>query len=523
MEIKEQKEKAKKQNNQEKKENKKVTKIVEDKVKNISKEEVAVEKINTETKEEIKNSKEVVKENKSEIKKEKNNKKLNKRTIIALSICVAIIVGIIIAIFVNQNSNPVDKIEKQLLKYYENYVSTEDETSYDQGTINKIDEQISKWSHEYEFVTMLKERTSLLLETWYTDFNIEYKNVEELEKLYERMDGTLSSLDNNLNGFNTMFDYSEYRNFSNYLDDMYDSKKAYFSAKEYEVKEDTYNAYLNYKKVMIDDVYYSQVQEWIKKYEKTQTEEFQKKVNSMVDIKEGMTKREILDSYIKQLDYIKDNSTINSIDISETNEYKKSLDESKKNVVIYSKEVALELSKEYNYDGAIEVIDNAKSNFRSDESEYTELKKLMDEYESKKPDKLASVRGGESSYYIGSSTTIKKINDVKYNGEIHFSFSGETEYMEFRLDKKYTKLKATIVRGPNWENYFDCVIVIYGDGKEIYRSSKIERNNEIDANLEVNVKDINDLRIEFVTTDKWPTSYTKFYYLYLAEPMLYKE
>ena len=151
------------------------------------------------------------------------------------------------------------------------------------------------------------------------------------------------------------------------------------------------------------------------------------------------------------------------------------------------------------------------------------LTAFFEQIEKKKPDKLASVRGGESSYYIGSSTAIKKINDVKYNGEIHFSFSGQTEYMEFRLDKKYTKLKATIVRGPNWENYFDCVVVIYGDGKELYRSSKIERNNEIDSNLEVNVKDINDLRIEFVTTDKWPTSYTKFYYLYLAEPMLYKE
>ena len=95
--------------------------------------------------------------------------------------------------------------------------------------------------------------------------------------------------------------------------------------------------------------------------------------------------------------------------------------------------------------------------------------------------------------------------------------------MEFKLDKKYTKLRATLVRGSGWENYFDCVVVIYGDGKELYRSGKIERDNEIDANIEVDVKDVYDLRIEFVTTDKWPNSYRKFYYFYLAEPMLYKE
>ena len=74
--------------------------------------------------------------------------------------------------------------------------------------------------------------------------------------------------------------------------------------------------------------------------------------------------------------------------------------------------------------------------------------------------------------------------------------------------------------GPDWRGDLDGVIVIYGDDKELYRSSTITKDNEFNAEININIENVDDLKIEFITTDK--TSCSENFYLYLVEPYLYK-
>ena len=103
-------------------------------------------------------------------------------------------------------------------------------------------------------------------------------------------------------------------------------------------------------------------------------------------------------------------------------------------------------------------------------------------------------------------------------GNLHHD--GETVSRVYRLNNEYKTLKAMIVRGPDWDSDFNGEIVIYGDDKELYRSGKITKTGELKSEINIDVTDVDDLKIEFVTESE-PDGWANFY-IYLVEPYLYK-
>ena len=179
----------------------------------------------------------------------------------------------------------------------------------------------------------------------------------------------------------------------------------------------------------------------------------------------------------------------------------------------------MEKEEVLDYNGCMDIIENNSDIFVKDSKEEKELEDLKKKYQDILPDNLVNkyLVGYKNSY---ASTYGGKINDTTYDNYIYFEFDGENAYRTYRLNKVYKKLITKIVVGPDWRGDLDGVIVIYGDDKELYRSSTITKDNEFNAEININIENVDDLKIEFITTDK--TSFSENFYLYLVEPYLYK-
>ena len=168
----------------------------------------------------------------------------------------------------------------------------------------------------------------------------------------------------------------------------------------------------------------------------------------------------------------------------------------------------------------MDMIDTSMEALEYNSDEYNELKELKDSYENKMPDSLVSKYLVSQSSGTNDSSYLITINDTEYDSYISFRFDGETLSRVYRLNNEYKTFRATIVRGPDWDADFKGEIVIYGDDKELYRSGEITKTNEIDLEINIDVTDVDDLKIEFVTESE-PEGWSNFY-IYLVEPYLYK-
>ena len=168
----------------------------------------------------------------------------------------------------------------------------------------------------------------------------------------------------------------------------------------------------------------------------------------------------------------------------------------------------------------MDMIDNSLDVLDYDSDEYNELEELKDSYEEKLPDSLTSKYLVSSSSGTNDSSYRITINDQEYDSYVSFSFKGETVSRVYRLNNEYKTFKATIVRGPDWDSDFSGEIVIYGDDKELYRSKEITKTGELNSEISIDVTDIDDLKIEFVTENE-PDGWANFY-ICLVEPYLYK-
>ena len=282
-------------------------------------------------------------------------------------------------------------------------------------------------------------------------------------------------------------------------------------------RNDKYNYY---KEVIESDTYYEEAEKFLNDYLKDEISDLQTKVKELTNFNEDTKTEEKLNAYIEVIEYLEENQYKNKIDLSTNKEYLALYQDATSKIVEYTKSYAEELNTNLKTNDIMDMIDNSLDVLDYDSDEYNELEELKDSYEEKLPDSLTSKYLVSSSSGTNDSSYRITINDQEYDSYVSFSFKGETVSRVYRLNNEYKTFKATIVRGPDWDSDFSGEIVIYGDDKELYRSKEITKTGELNSEISIDVTDVDDLRIEFVTESE-PDGWANFY-IYLVEPYLYK-
>ncbi|MBR1416277.1 MAG: zinc-ribbon domain-containing protein [Bacilli bacterium] len=437
-------------------------------------------------------------------------KKISKTKIfILLVIVILIISGAIFGwIFFN---NPSNIVKNSLNNYYKS--STKED-------LKGIENYLISNKNNQDNLKKVKDISNETINQWVNDFNKEYDNNEMLDDSLKKIKSLLLGVYDYLDGIEYVLDYDSYYSFLDRVYKLYDSKKSYLKGMENKDSDEA-TAYTYFKSVIEDDCYYKNVQDFINYYLKDEIENFKKGAEEYTSKIDNNTKiNDAIKAYIDKIKYIKDNGNDGNIDFSNTEEYKKLYNETLKSILDKIKEYTKVVDESLEYNKLIDIIDNVIEYFDSNTNEYSKLKEIRTNYKDKLPDSLLNRYLIDYSYWgSGSSKFESTILDKKYSHHIYFTFRGENVSRTYKLNKEYKKLKTTIIRSNNWEKSFIGEIKIYGDNKEIYSSGKISKNSELNGVIDVDVSNVDELKIEFVTNSK--PSQSGSFYIYLVEPYLY--
>ena len=442
--------------------------------------------------------------------KEKVNK-TPKKVKIGIGIAIIIIIATIITLAILLN-NPVKRVEDYLTSYYNNY--TED---YGNEELVKIGDILKNNKDKESTLESISNQIQKTINNWVKNFNKSYKNEEALREEYTKLKGILDEINRYFNGLEYVLTYEDYYSYYEEIYELYSSKSNYFSAID---ASDDYDRYRYYNQVIESDSYYDEAREFVNSYLSEEIDSLKKGAEELTNLKEGATTEELLNAYISQLEYLEENKYQNNIDLSITEDYQNLYNNAVSKIVEYTKAYAEELEENLETNNVMDMIDTSMEALEHNSDEYNELKELKDSYENKMPDSLVSKYLVSQSSGTNDSSYLITINDTEYDSYISFRFDGETLSRVYRLNNEYKTFRATIVRGPDWDADFKGEIVIYGDDKELYRSGEITKTNEIDLEINIDVTDVDDLKIEFVTESE-PEGWSNFY-IYLVEPYLYK-
>ena len=404
------------------------------------------------------------------------------------------------------------KVENYLASYYNNYTE-----NYGNEELVKIGDILKANKDKKDTLESISSQINKTINNWVKNFNKSYKDEEELDKEYQKVSGILDEIENYFNGLEYVLTYEDYYNYYKEIHDLNTSKENYFKAVE---ASDDYDKYNYYKEVIESDTYYEEAEKFLNDYLKDEIFDLQTKVKELTNFNEDTKTEEKLNAYIEVIEYLEENQYKNKIDLSTNKEYLALYQDATSKIVEYTKSYAEELNTNLKTNDIMDMIDNSLDVLDYDSDEYNELEELKDSYEEKLPDSLTSKYIVSSSSGTNDSSYRITINDQEYDSYVSFSFKGETVSRVYRLNNEYKTFKATIVRGPDWDSDFSGEIVIYGDDKELYRSGEITKTGELNSEISIDVTDVDDLRIEFVTESE-PDGWANFY-IYLVEPYLYK-
>ena len=404
------------------------------------------------------------------------------------------------------------KVENYLASYYNNYTE-----NYGNEELVKIGDILKANKDKKDTLESISSQINKTINNWVKNFNKSYKDEEELNKEYQKVSGILDEIENYFNGLEYVLTYEDYYNYYKEIHDLNTSKENYFKAVE---ASDDYDKYNYYKEVIESDTYYEEAEKFLNDYLKDEISDLQTKVKELTNFNEDTKTEEKLNAYIEVIEYLEENQYKNKIDLSTNKEYLALYQDTTSKIVEYTESYAEELNTNLKTNDIMDMIDNSLDVLDYDSDEYNELEKLKDSYEEKLPDSLTSKYLVSSSSGTNDSSYRITINDQEYDSYVSFSFKGETVSRVYRLNNEYKTFKATIVRGPDWDSDFSGEIVIYGDDKELYRSKEITKTGELNSEISIDVTDIDDLKIEFVTESE-PDGWANFY-IYLVEPYLYK-
>lgn len=451
------------------------------------------------------------KENKTIKSVQEKVKKIPKKVKIGIIIGILLIIAAIIALIILL-SNPIKKVEDYLTSYYNNYTE-----GYGNEELVKIGEILKNNKDNEEQLKSISKQISNTINNWVKNFNKSYKNEEVLTEEYQKLKGILDEIYSYFNGLEYVLTYEDYYTYYEEMYDLYSSKTNYLKAIE---SSDADDQYYYYNRVIENDSYYEEAQEFVNNYLKEELDELKSGAEELTNLGENATTEDMLNAYISQLEYIEDNRYKNSIDLSVTEDYQTLYDNAASKIVEYTKLLAEELEANLETNEVMGMIDTSMEALEYNSDEYKELQELKTSYEEKQPDSLTSKYLVSSTRGTNDSSYRITISGEEYDSYVSFSFIGETVNRVYRLNNEYKTFKATIVRGENWDSDFTGEIVIYGDGEELYRSGEITKTNELKSEINIDVSDVDDLRIEFVTESE-PDGWSSFY-IYLVEPYLYK-
>lgn len=426
------------------------------------------------------------------------------KIIMGIVLIIVIIALIILSILLN---NPIKKIEDGLEKYYNKY--NEVNNNHALKDIGKV---LKSNKNNSEVLNNIKKTTKKQITKWVKNFNTNYKNIEEIKKAYDKTNGAINDLYNTYSG---LININEYNELKNELDTIYYSKQAYINGLENETKKENYYAYYYYQKVNKEDSYYNKASKFINTYLSEENKKLQEEANKFIKL-DGASNKDILECYIKQLEYIEKNKKKNNIDLSITEDYKKIYNESTKKIFEYTN-LLLEEVNEKEYEEKIKILEYSMDKIKDIENDsYKKLKELKKKYENMKPINLIELN--TESYSNGTSYSIfsKSINNIEYKNYISFKFK-DKQYRTYNLNKEYKNFLAEIVMDNKTDKNLKGYIVIYGNDKELYKSEILNVNEKFNSKININVTNIKDLRIEFVSltkTDKDDNIYLVMPYLY---------
>lgn len=436
---------------------------------------------------------------------------LSKKTKVIMGVVLIIVIVALIALGILLH-NPVKRVEDCLESYYQNYSENSDSKE-----LEKIGDILKSNKNNGDVLEDIQTAVHNLTDKWVKNFNTSYKDYDDLDDAYDKVVGAIYNIYDYYNGLEYMIDYELYNEYDSTLTTLYYSKKNYLQAKEYAEEDNDYYAYYYYQKVDETDSYYEEAQEFVLEYVNDELASVKKHAEEYITSLSGASEEEMLEAYIEELEYLLDNQVVHNIDLSDVLEYKNLCSEVRANIVLYTKKVVEAKAEDKDYTEAIKVIDQAIWSLDDKESdEYKELEELKEKYEDLMPISLLEKYVVSSSTGSNYSTYGKTIADKDYDSYISFTFLKDKQYMTYRLDKDYKTFKTTIVRGDDWEKGLEGYFVIYGDDKELYKSDKITKSSKLDADIEIDVTGVNELKIEFVTNDEASS------YIYLVEPYLYK-
>lgn len=451
--------------------------------------------------------KEKIKEESQKLGDLPKNTKIAMASVIAIVILAILILGLLLR-------NPVKKVEDSLNKYYDNYGTTNNKELIDIGNVLKNNKDDAK------VLEKIKNTTHNAMESWVKNFNIEYKDTSSLDSTYKKVSNALKDIYNYFDGLEYMLDKELYKKYSEELSTLYYSKHAYLKGLDYEINNDNYNAYYNYQKVEATDIYHYKAEEFINNFVKDEMSALKEKTKSMLTVTNEAQKEAQINEYIAVIKYLNENKKNNNVDLSITEEYKELYEEYSNQILKIVRELVNEYNKEEDYQASLEILEKSLNVILNKEIDaYKEIEKLQETTKDMMPTSLFLVHR-ESYQGVSYSTYPKTINEKEYKSNLNFVFNGNTASTVYNLEGKYKRFKTSIVRDIDYPEDFNGYFVISGDNLELYKSEIITPKNEITSTIDIDISNVQDLKIEFITTSKgtgW-----NYHYIYLVEPYLYK-
>lgn len=439
-------------------------------------------------------------------------KKVPKKVKVAIITSLILIIVLISTLSILLN-NPVKKIENLLTDYYNHYSD-----KYSSKELIEIGKIFKDNKDNKDTLESIKKQSNKTINNWVKNFNKSYKNKEQLSSEYLKVDGILDEVYRYYKGLEYILDKELYLKYKEEISSLYESKKNYFKSLEY--NEDDYQRYYYSQKVIEADSYYNEAEEIINKFVLDEMNTLKEKAENLI-IKESSNQKEEYEVYASVIKFLKENSYSNNLDLSNCSEYKELMNEYSEKMISNLKVYLDQLINNGDIKKAYELIENEKIIFDKESTSYKELEKLQEDYKSKLPTSLLNMYKVSTSGSISTTKYQTEINNKTYDGALKYRFSGKDAHIVYRTNKEYTKFRFKLVIGANWDKDFKLTIKISGDNKELYKIDDITKETKLEE-IELDIKDIDDIKIEFLSSNGSLISSSGSRYFYLVEPYLYK-
>lgn len=430
-----------------------------------------------------------------------------KNKIVMSSVLVITLISIIIlSLLLN---NPVKKVEDSLEKYYRTNKSTK-ELVY----IGKI---LKENKEKEKVLNSIKNTVQNITNNWIKNFNKEYKDTESLTSSYEEIKKKVKDIYDYFNGLEYMLDKELYNSYMDELKSLYYSKLAYFEGTKNESEKKDYYAYYYYQKVEKEDCYYKTAQKFINNYLEDELKNLTEEANKIITTNNDSSNEEVLKVYLEQLKYLNSHKSSNNVDLSETAKYQELYNNALNKIIETSKKIIKEYEDNSKYQEAIDFINDTIKSIETivSEESYQPLLDLKNKLIDLLPKSLLET---ERTSYIGvtSSNYSKTINGQEYKNNLSINFNEEKSIVVYNLNKNYNTFKSSIILEDIKNNI--GTLIISGDNKELYKIA-ISSSTEIKTELNIDVKNIKEFKIEFIKDQQNSSNNSN---IYLVEPYLYK-